>query len=233
MVAQSVIPVDFATGGPRGLRSFIVTGDRPFLVDTGIPGSAPAILAALTEANIEPADIALIVITHAHVDHAGSADELQRATGAPILAHPLDAAALATGSSEPVVGRTPAAQAFAEQIAARRADAPPGPAFAPVSATETGDDGADLQAAYGIDARVIHTPGHTRGGLTVVLGNGEALVGDLIDRVNDAPSLAGFAVDETAMAASIARVLAFDPPAVHTCHGGSFDRAEMLAAFGS
>jgi glyoxylase-like metal-dependent hydrolase (beta-lactamase superfamily II) len=233
MTAQTVIPVVLGGVGPRGLRSFVVTGDRPFLVDTGVPGSAPAILAALAEAGIEPTDIALIVITHAHIDHAGAAEELQRTTGAPVLAHPLDAAALATGASEPVVGRTPAAQAFAEQIAARRADAPAGPAYAPVAATSTGDDGADLSAEYGIDARAIHTPGHTRGGLTVLLGNGEALVGDLVDRVDDAPALAGFAVDENAMAESIARVLASGATVVHTCHGGSFDRAQMLAAFGS
>ena len=213
------------------LRSFIVTGERPFLVDTGVPGSAPAILAALEALSIDPTDIALIVITHAHPDHAGCAAELQAMTGAPILAQQVDAEALATGASEPVVGRTPTAKVFAEQIAARRSSAPAGPAYTPVTASTVVDGEADL-AAFGLDARVIHTPGHTAGGLTVILGNGDALVGDLIGSDAGQPALAGFATDEDAMAASIARVIALEPSMVHTCHDGSFTLAELMAALG-
>jgi glyoxylase-like metal-dependent hydrolase (beta-lactamase superfamily II) len=230
MPAQAVFPVDITVGGPRGVRAFVVTGDRPFLIDTGIPGSAPAILAELERLSISPTDIALIVITHAHPDHAGSAAELQAITGAPILAQRTDAAALAVGASEPVVGRTPTARAFAEQIAARMGDAPSGPAYAPVTAGSVVDDAADL-SEFGLDARVIHTPGHTDGGLTVILGSDEAIVGDLIGSVEGKPALAGFATDETAMVDSVRRVLALEPSMVHTCHDGSFELAVVLEAF--
>ncbi len=46
------------------------------LIDTGISGSAPAILAA---AQRRGAPIARIALTHAHVDHAGSLDALHAA----------------------------------------------------------------------------------------------------------------------------------------------------------
>ena len=231
MTAQAVVPVDISVGGPRGVRAFVITGERPFLVDTGIPGSASAILGKLEELSIAPGDIALIVITHAHPDHAGSAAELQAITGAPILAQRLDAPALGAGASEPVVGRTPEAKAFAEQIAARMANAPSGPAYASVDAAVIVDDEADL-GEFGVDARVIHTPGHTAGGLTVVLGNGEAITGDLIDRLDGRPALAGFATDADAAVASVARVLALRPAVAHTCHGGSFQLSELTEVFG-
>jgi glyoxylase-like metal-dependent hydrolase (beta-lactamase superfamily II) len=41
-----------------------------------------------------------------------------------------------------------------------------------------GDDDFDL-GAYGIPGRVLHTPGHTLGSVTVLLESGEAFVGDL------------------------------------------------------
>jgi len=230
MPDQTVVPIEFVTGGLRRLNAFVVTGPRPFLVDTGVPGSVPAILGKLEELGIEPTDIALIVVTHTHVDHAGSAAELQSITGAPILAQRHDAAAMAEGASEPAVGRTPAAKGFAEQIAARMATAPAGPAYPPVSATTVVDDAANL-SEFGVDARVIHTPGHTAGGLTIVLGNDEAIVGDLIGSSDGNPALAGFATDETAMVDSIRRVLALEPAVVHTCHDGAFDLAMLLDAF--
>lgn len=234
MPAQTVVPVDFPTGSPRQLRSFIVTGDAPFLVDTGIPGSAEKILSAIAEAGLEPEDICIIVLTHAHPDHAGSVAELQEATGAPVIAHEIDAEALRDGRSEPVVGRTPQAQVFAEQIAARNAGQS-GPAYEPVAPelVVTGDGHLDLDEQFGIHARLIHTPGHTAGGLTVLLGNGEAIVGDLLDRNAEGdPVLAGLAVDEAALTDSVARVLETQPPVVHTCHGGSFTREELVAALG-
>jgi hydroxyacylglutathione hydrolase len=230
MPGQTVVPVEVNMGGPRGVRAFIVTGETPFLVDTGIAGTGPAMLGRLAELSIAPSDIALIVITHAHPDHAGSAADLQAATGAPILAQRIDAQSLALGEAEPVIGRTAVAKVFAEQIAARRAGAGGGPAYAPVTASTVVDDEAGL-GEFGVDARVVYTPGHTAGGLTVMLGNGEAITGDLIGSEDGHPALAGFATDEAAMRDSIARVLELKPTIVHTCHDGSFTLAELVAAF--
>ncbi len=229
MTAHTVHPVEIHVGGPRGVRAFVVTGDRPFLVDTGIPGSVPAILGKLEELGVDPADLALIVITHAHPDHAGSAAELAGTTGAPVLAHHIDAAALAKGASEPVVGRTPQAQAFADALAAGAAAAP-GPAYAPVRVTRIVETETAL-ADFGVDARVLPTPGHTPGGLSVVLDTGEIISGDIIGSFEGEPALAGFGTDESAMRESVRRLLALQPQVVHTCHDGSFELARLKAAF--
>ena len=59
-------------------------GDGLTLVDTGYPWSVAGVLAGAQEVGLP---IRRIIVTHAHPDHAGALAGLQRATGAPILAH--------------------------------------------------------------------------------------------------------------------------------------------------
>jgi glyoxylase-like metal-dependent hydrolase (beta-lactamase superfamily II) len=61
------------------------------LVDAGIPGSERKIARALARNGLSFRDIKLIIVTHAHTDHAGSAARLRQLSGAPILAHKDDA----------------------------------------------------------------------------------------------------------------------------------------------
>ena len=83
---------------PRGmLNSFLLIGERPVVVDTGVPGSGPKILSALAREGFAPRDVSLILITHRHVDHIGSAASLKRDTGAPVAVQALDAEWLRRG----------------------------------------------------------------------------------------------------------------------------------------
>lgn len=61
------------------------------LVDCGLQGEGPAIVAALAELGRQPSDVARIVVTHAHADHFGGLAEVKTATGAEVWMHPLDA----------------------------------------------------------------------------------------------------------------------------------------------
>src|ERR1700712_2745224 len=61
------------------------------LIDAGIPGSERKIGKVLAQRGLTFRDIKLIVVTHAHTDHAGSAAALRQLSGAPILAHQDDA----------------------------------------------------------------------------------------------------------------------------------------------
>src|SRR5262249_27567413 len=64
------------------------------LIDTGMPGSSRKILDYVRRIGHSPRDVTTILLTHQHVDHVGGAEELARATGADVLAHPLDAPAI-------------------------------------------------------------------------------------------------------------------------------------------
>jgi glyoxylase-like metal-dependent hydrolase (beta-lactamase superfamily II) len=64
------------------------------LIDTGMRGSAGKILNYVRGIGYNPRDVRTILLTHQHPDHVGGAEELARATGADVLAHPLDAPAI-------------------------------------------------------------------------------------------------------------------------------------------
>ncbi len=144
------------------------------LVDAGTPGSERKVEKVLTRHGLSMKDIKLIVVTHAHVDHAGSAASLRKLSGAPILAHQDDADFYSrrvpmTFCPTGVVGRlflkTPVPhepyEGFEPDILLRDSDT------------------MNL-VDFGVDGRVRHTGGHTPGSIAVELSSQDALVGDLI-----------------------------------------------------
>ncbi len=81
--------------GPLGaVNVYLVEGDDgPVLIDTGwqTPEALAALEAALATLGRRPADLRLIVLTHAHPDHCGLVVKLRALSGAPVLLHPDDA----------------------------------------------------------------------------------------------------------------------------------------------
>ena len=74
-------------------------GEELTLVDTGMPRSAKKILDYVHKIDHKPSEITRIVLTHCHVDHAGSAKELKELTNAKVAVHREEA--------EPVAGKKP------------------------------------------------------------------------------------------------------------------------------
>ena len=77
---------------------YLLAGDRPAIVETGIGANYECILLALEEVGIHPSTVETIALTHVHLDHAGGAGYLAEACpnatvvvqerGAPHLADP-------------------------------------------------------------------------------------------------------------------------------------------------
>lgn len=96
------------------------------------------------------------------------------------------------------------------------------------------EDELDLEQ-YGVRARVISTPGHTRGSLSVIVESGEAVVGDLVlprYMAFGPPAIAFWAASREDSLASVRKVLALKPSVIHASHGGPF-RPEALARMAS
>lgn len=144
------------------------------LVDAGLPGSQRKIENALAKEQLSFKDISLIVVTHAHVDHAGSAARVRELSGAQILAHEGDAKHFSRAS--PMTFCTTGW--FGRLFIKTGLMFEPYEAFSP-DILLSNSDVFDL-APYGIGGFVRHTPGHTAGSISVELATKDALVGDLI-----------------------------------------------------
>lgn len=77
----------------RGVMSMIhllVSPEGVVLLDTGFPGDHRRIERKMKALGLGPQDLRAILLTHGHIDHAGSAAWVKEWSGAPIYAHPLD-----------------------------------------------------------------------------------------------------------------------------------------------
>ncbi len=158
----------------RVANSYLVTGRQTIIVDTGDPGYSQKILKAVEVNDIKKSDISMILLTHGHIDHFGSVYELKRQLDVPVAIQRIDEPYLLAGIQAPLYPRNTAARLIKamgnDMQVKRRYD---------LQADIVFDDDLDL-SDFGLDARVVATPGHTLGSSSLVLPNGVALVGDLL-----------------------------------------------------
>ncbi len=156
VVLQGVAAVFF----PRAVvNAYVVNADVLTLVDTGTPGGAAAILAAIRALGREHSDVGRILLTHCHADHAGNAAELARATGAPVHVAPLEAPFVRDGAEQPRPSpATPMGRALVPYVKVALPWALP-----PMPVQETLSDGEAVGPF-----RVIATPGHTAGHVSLL-----------------------------------------------------------------
>ena len=106
-VAPGITAIDTFYGGrERYTAAYLLDADEPTIVETGPTTSAPHVVAGLKRLGIGPLDLAHVVVTHIHLDHAGGvgvlAERYPSATihvherGAPHLADPSKLVASAT-----------------------------------------------------------------------------------------------------------------------------------------
>lgn len=204
-------------------NAYLVIGERPVLIDAGSPGEADRIALAMKKHGVEPADIALILLTHAHTDHAGSAQELRERTGAPVAIHAADAGMLRRGTMGPLQPLRPRHKLL--DLYVNR----------PFDGFEADQRLVENQRldAFGLPGRIVVTPGHTSGSVSVVLdpaderGFHDAVIGDLLiggflggllDRRRS--RLPYFAEDYQVLQQSLAKLLATAGGVLYPGHGG-------------
>jgi len=211
-------------------NAFLVVGKRPVLVDAGSPGEAEKILSAVRSNGVEPRDLSLILLTHAHTDHAGSAKALREQTGAPVALHPADAQMLRRGTMgklKPVRPRHRLLELYVNK---------------PFEGFEADIELADDQRLdeFGLAGSIVATPGHCAGSVSVVLDSASeetprnAIVGDLLiggflgGMFNrHRPRLPYFAEDLQELNRSINRLLGHATGNWYLGHGGPLDAGQV------
>jgi metallo-beta-lactamase class B len=133
--------------GPRGLSSVLITSPQGHvLIDGALPQSAPLIAKHVEQLGFKMSDVKIILNSHTHYDHAGGIAELQKLTGARVVASDKAAPVLRSGRvgpDDPQVGHLLPFPAVANVVPLARGQS-----------VEVGT----------LKLSVIHTPGHAPGG---------------------------------------------------------------------
>jgi glyoxylase-like metal-dependent hydrolase (beta-lactamase superfamily II) len=88
-LGHDVYEIDTRMAGYPGITAgYLIRSDRPCLVETGTAPSAPVVRDALAALGLGPADLATVVVTHIHLDHAGGTGDIAAMyPGAEVVVH--------------------------------------------------------------------------------------------------------------------------------------------------
>jgi len=207
---------------PLGFDHCYILQDKgTVMVDGGSPKTVKQFRKTIEEIHLNPKDIKLMILTHGHWDHIGSAKEIKDLTGAKIALHEKEKEWLEKSQKPMPPGVTLWGHIFGGII---RTFLP----FIHIPSTKVdlvlGDESMSL-SEYGIPGRVIHTPGHSSGSVSVLLETGEAFVGDLAMnkfplRLSPGPPI--FAEDWEALKKSWQILLDQGAKTVYPAHGEPF-----------
>ncbi len=158
----------------------IVHGKSAVIIDTGTPGKANNILDELSAIRVKPCDIEAVIITHAHPDHAGSSGALLARLYAKLYVHEGDLGVLL--GKEPFPKPHYALEKLSVFVTTHVWKyKPPAEAIAL-------DESSLIPGFPGL--KIIHTPGHTPGCLSVLdPESGTLFCGDALN--NRADKLTG------------------------------------------
>jgi len=154
---------------------YIIQCEKVIMIDGGTPKQGKGFMKALERLSLKPEDIKLIVLTHGHWDHIGSAKEIKNITGAKLALHQQEKDWLEKSLKPLPPGVTAWGRIFVKILAM----------FMPlvhVPATNVDillGDGDFPLTEYGIPGKIVYTPGHSIGSISVLLQTGDAFVGDL------------------------------------------------------
>ena len=194
-------------------RSYLLRHDGGvLLVDTGRPGLGAATVDVLRGQGSGPESITHVVLTHWHVDHAGSAAEIAALTDAPVYAGRADAPLVRTGEPGPPPVFTEKETALFAQVGAGLPESAP-----PCRVDVELDDGDRIDE---LGAVVVATPGHTDGSIALHLPDaGLLFTGDAAAESEGLVVLGPFNVDRARATASFRRFAGLAADTVCFGHG--------------
>jgi glyoxylase-like metal-dependent hydrolase (beta-lactamase superfamily II) len=212
---RKIAPGVFMVGGPdltdpRDCLCYLVAapGAR-VLIDCGAGPSAAAILDLAVTAGGDPPTH--LLITHAHIDHAGGAAEIRRRTGCRLVMHSGDAEVMTSGDVK---------RSAADWYGLSLEPAPPDEILS--------GDGA-ISMGPGGDLAILHTPGHTPGSVAAWCQAGGQKV--LFGQDVHGPFAPAFGSDLAQWRNSMLRLLELQADVLAEGHYGVFRPAAEVSAF--
>ncbi len=149
----------------------LATNDDGFiLVDSGLSNSRKKLLLELEKAGCRPGNLRLIVLTHGDLDHVGNAAFLRQKFATKIAIHRLEAEAVIKGNMfASRKSRLLLARIIFSSMLTRSNRFTPDLYF---------EDGDNL-SAFGLNAHILHIPGHSTGSIGLLTSTGNLFCGDM------------------------------------------------------
>jgi len=199
----------------------IKTESGYILVDAGMPNMEKKLDEVFEKAGVDPKSVQLIIATHGHLDHIGSIAYAQKVTGGEILCHQSISDHLVNGEAE---------SAVPQNFFGRLLNLLTGLTGSKFEGTKPDiliEDEFDLNE-YGISGKIIHTPGHSPSSVSIMLDNGEALIGDLVREEGSGKiGLGMFYEDKKVLLESLEKVAAFESRTIYLSHGTHIDNGTL------
>lgn len=139
----------------RSVYLYLIYGTHGIcLIDTGVAGAEETIYDYVRKTGRRVSDINLIVQTHSHPDHIGATRNIKGETGCAVAVHPSE-------------------RAWIENVGLQAKERPV-PGFdtlvaGSLAVDRTLEDGDVFDLGCGLKLQIFHTPGHSRGSISILL----------------------------------------------------------------
>jgi glyoxylase-like metal-dependent hydrolase (beta-lactamase superfamily II) len=174
-----------------GTNSYLVkTESGHVLIDTNFPFQRSKLEEVLEREGCQPGNLKLVVITHGDIDHTGNAAYLRKKYRAKIAMHAGDTEMCMKDGITRDRGEMPKdfplplmilwlLRGFLRFAIGQMLWRKPFDRFEPDLLLEEGQSLAE----YGFDAKILYTPGHSKGSISILTGGGDLICGDMFNNV--------------------------------------------------
>jgi glyoxylase-like metal-dependent hydrolase (beta-lactamase superfamily II) len=229
-LGNDVFQIDTKMAGYQGITAgYLIRGSRPCLVEAGTAPSAPVVRKALASLGVGPEDLAAVVVTHIHLDHAGGVGDIAAMyPAAEVVVHRKGARHLADPSRLMAAART----VYGDALDVLFGVLAPVPASRIVALDDVGT--VDLGDGRRLDSH--YSPGHAKHHVGLIdSASGDLYVGDAagvyIPETGDLrPATPPPDFDPEVALASLRKFSALRPTRLLFSHYGPVDDVDAILA---
>lgn len=210
-----MVKIHRITGG--NVNCYIVAdNEKAILIDTGRKKYREKILEKCREFHV-----GLIVLTHGHMDHCQNAAYLANALHIPIAMNKKDMNLIPDNTKQSLLAKTFLGK-IVLSVSMSSFEKDRLEVFEPTIYLKNGDDLSD----YGVDAKVVELPGHTKGSIGIEVEN-NLFVGDALMNMFY-PTVSMLYVDEKEMLSSARYISGLEDKTIYFGHGKSKRNREWV-----